>query len=115
MNAGGMMLKALVVAAWMVVGCVAEPVDPAPVGPTEAELAISACEDFHQAHLAMCARCGITAPRPAGSPGAARKYTDCADLKRVTDVAALYDTCLPALASGCFAADTPAACHQFEF
>jgi hypothetical protein len=90
---------------------------PTPLAPTDAELAASACEDYHQAHLAMCSRCGIQPPRPAGSPGAAWKYSDCADVRRVKDVAALYDTCLPALETGCFEGDMPAAtaCHQFEF
>lgn len=96
--------------------CTAGPT-PEPTAPSEAEVAVSACQDLEAAHLAMCQRCGITAPLPASSTSTAWKYADCSKVTAVRDVAALYDTCLPALASGCFAGDTPAAldCHQLEF
>lgn len=108
----------IAILALLAVGCAAEPIDaPAQLAPTEAELAASACEDYHAAHLAMCARCGIRPPAPASSPGAAWKYADCATVKTVRDAAALYDTCLPALETSCFdfSAGTPPSCHQFEF
>lgn len=98
-------------------GCSADPVDaPAPT-PTEAEVTASACADLEAAHLAMCQRCGIKPPLPATTTSSAWHYADCGKVKAVTDLGALYDTCLPALASGCYEGDTPAelGCHQFEF
>lgn len=111
------MLRVLILSCALLVGCVGERVEEAPSTPTAGELTVSACEDLHAAHLAMCQRCGIAPPRPAGSSGAAWKYADCAEVTAVRDEAALYDTCLPALATGCYEGDTPPelGCHQFEF
>lgn len=99
----------------MVAACDADE-DPA-VAPTESEIGAAACADLEAAHLAMCQRCGITPPLPASSPSSDWKYAECSKVKRVRDTVALYDVCIPALKTGCYAGDTPEAigCHQLEF
>lgn len=109
------MSKTFAVVVLLLVSCEAGPVQR--VSPTESEVAMSACQDLEAAHLAMCQRCGIKPPLPPSSASTAWKYADCSRVTAVKDVAALYDTCIPALASGCYEGDTPAAldCHQLEF
>jgi len=109
---GGLALAAVLVV--LAAGCDSAPVEP-PTAPTDSEVNVSACADLEAAHLAMCQRCGIAAPLPATTTSSALHYASCGAVTAVTDLAALYDTCLPALASGCFSGDTPPACHQLEF
>lgn len=95
----------------LVAACDAAPA-PESTTPTEAEVAVWACQDLVAAQQANALRCGHTPEH-----GYAIHFVDCSTVTGVADVAALYDTCLPALASSCFEGDTPPEifCHQLEF